>query len=323
MPLVVPEALQRLRRARVAVLGDVMLDRYWFGRVERISPEAPVPVVQVGREEQRPGGAANVALNIVALGADCRLRALLGRDAAADALTQLLEQARVETSFRHLDGLPTTVKLRVIGQQQQLLRLDFEERPEEARLAELFVADADFLHGCAALLLSDYGKGVLLDPQPWIQCARAQGLPVLVDPKGRDYTRYRGATLITPNKGEFQAAAGNWRSEEEFRQLGEQQRQAWQVEALLVTRGEEGMTLFLADGIHHHPAQAREVFDVTGAGDTVIATIATAVAAGWPLDRAVELGNRAAGIVVGKLGAATVSPEELSAALELAGVTPA
>ncbi|MCE5360432.1 MAG: bifunctional hydroxymethylpyrimidine kinase/phosphomethylpyrimidine kinase, partial [Acidithiobacillus sp.] len=235
----------------------------------------------------------------------------------------LLEQARVETSFRHLDGLPTTVKLRVIGQQQQLLRLDFEERPEEARLAELFVADADFLHGCAALLLSDYGKGVLLDPQPWIQCARAQGLPVLVDPKGRDYTRYRGATLITPHKGEFQAAAGNWRSEEEFRQLGEQQRQAWQVEALLVTRGEEGMTLFLADGIYHHPAQAREVFDVTGAGDTVIATIATAVAAGWPLDRAVELGNRAAGIVVGKLGAATVSPEELSAALELAGVTPA
>jgi rfaE bifunctional protein kinase chain/domain len=300
-----------------------MLDRYWFGRVERISPEAPVPVVQVGREEQRPGGAANVALNIVALGADCRLRALLGRDAAANMLTQLLEQARVETSFRHLDGLPTTVKLRVIGQQQQLLRLDFEERPEEARLAELFVADADFLHDCAALLLSDYGKGVLLDPQPWIQLARAQGLPVLVDPKGRDYTRYRGATLITPNKGEFQAAAGTWRSEEEFRQLGERQRQTWQLEALLVTRGEEGMTLFLADGIHHHPAQAREVFDVTGAGDTVIATIATAVAAGWPLDRAVELGNRAAGIVVGKLGAATVSPEELSAALELAGVTPA
>jgi len=318
VPSAAPDSLDQLRRAHVAVLGDVMLDRYWFGRVERISPEAPVPVVQVRREEERPGGAANVALNIAALGATCRLWAPVGRDAAADSLDSLLRRAGVDTHLVALEGLPTTVKLRVIGQQQQLLRLDFEERPDEQHLYGLLRGDEDFFVGMAALLLSDYGKGAVHDPQAWIRLARERQIPVLVDPKGRDFARYAGATLLTPNKSEFQAVAGAWKTEEEFHVLARHWRAAWQLEALLVTRGEEGMTLFLADGIHHHPAQAREVFDVTGAGDTVIATIATAVAAGWPLDRAVELGNRAAGIVVGKLGAATVSPLELAASFEAA-----
>ena len=315
MPSDAHNLLECLAQAQVAVLGDVMLDRYWFGRVERISPEAPVPVVQVQKEEERPGGAANVALNIAALGARCRLRAPVGKDAAAGRLVELLAAAGVESSFLPVAEIPTTVKLRVIGQQQQLLRLDFEEYPQDAALAELFSPDTLLRAPCSALVLSDYGKGAVRDAPAWIAAGRERRLPVLVDPKGRNYERYRGATLITPNKAEFQAVAGPWRSDAELQELAQHWRREWELEGLLVTRGEEGMTLFLADGIHHHPAQAREVFDVTGAGDTVIATIATAVAAGWPLDQAVELGNRAAGIVVGKLGAATVSREELALAL--------
>ncbi|MCE5394092.1 MAG: D-glycero-beta-D-manno-heptose-7-phosphate kinase [Acidithiobacillus sp.] len=318
LPSVDPERLATLARAHVAIVGDVMLDRYWFGRVERISPEAPVPVVLVQREEERPGGAANVALNVAALGARAVLRAPVGMDPAAERLHDLLARAGIDAQLLGLPDLPTTLKLRVIGQQQQLLRMDFEGAPEAIPADALWSGNC--CQNAGALLLSDYGKGALTHSQPWIQWGRRTGVAVLVDPKGHDYERYRGATLLTPNKNEFRAAAGSWRTEEEFCQLAARKRVEWGLEALLVTRGEEGMSLFLADGVHHHAAQAREVYDVTGAGDTVIAVIATALAAGWNLDEAVELSNYAAGIVVGKLGAATVSVTELKQALMAHGL---
>ncbi len=313
----VPEmktTLETLAQAQVAIVGDVMLDRYWFGKVERISPEAPVPVVQVRREEERPGGAANVALNVLALGARAHLLAPVGKDSAGLQLASLLDQAGVTTRLIADAAYPTTVKLRVIGHQQQLLRMDFESQPSPEHGASMRAMAPEVLKGAGALLLSDYGKGALREVQTLITAGRSAGIPVLIDPKGRDYRPYAGATIITPNLGEFQAIAGTWSTEEAFLQLGREWRQKLQLEALLVTRGEEGMTLFTENALHHHPAQAREVFDVTGAGDTVIATLATALAAGWPMDRAVELANRAAGIVVGKLGAAVVTPAELAAA---------
>jgi rfaE bifunctional protein kinase chain/domain len=306
-------ALDNLAQARVAIIGDVMLDRYWFGKVDRISPEAPVPVVQVRREEERPGGAANVALNVLSLGAEAHLLAPVGQDAAGAQLTRLLEQAGVKTRLIADASYPTTVKLRVIGHQQQLLRMDFESQPSPEHGENMRATAHEILTGAGALLLSDYGKGALQAVESLIASGRAAGLPVLIDPKGRDYRPYAGATIITPNLNEFQAVAGTWTSEEQFLALGREWRQKLQLEALLVTRGEEGMTLFTENAIHHHPARAREVFDVTGAGDTVIATLATALAAGWPMDQSVELANRAAGIVVGKLGAAVVSCEELAA----------
>ncbi|WP_291511983.1 D-glycero-beta-D-manno-heptose-7-phosphate kinase [Acidithiobacillus sp.] len=316
MPSVVPDSLpwDDFVPRPVAVVGDVMLDRYWFGKVERISPEAPVPVVQVHREETRPGGAANVAVNVCALGAVARLLAAVGEDEAAQRLAILLQESGVEADLQRDPTLTTTVKLRVIGHQQQLLRMDFESRLA-ARAATALLARADgLLRGCGALLLSDYGKGSLMAVGEWIRLGRARGLPVLVDPKGRDYTPYRGATLLTPNRSEFLAVVGPWQDEADFVARGQRLRQSLELEALLVTRGEEGMSLFTASGVTHHPARAREVFDVTGAGDTVIATLATALAAAWPLERAVDLANRAAGIVVGKLGAATVTVDELRAA---------
>jgi len=306
-------ALDNLAQARVAIIGDVRLDRYWFGKVDRISPEAPVPVVQVRREEERPGGAANVALNVLSLGAEAHLLAPVGQDAAGAQLTRLLEQAGVKTRLIADASYPTTVKLRVIGHQQQLLRMDFESQPSPEHGENMRATAHEILTGAGALLLSDYGKGALQAVESLIASGRAAGLPVLIDPKGRDYRPYAGATIITPNLNEFQAVAGTWTSEEQFLALGREWRQKLQLEALLVTRGEEGMTLFTENAIHHHSAQAREVFDVTGAGDTVIATLATALAAGWPMDQSVELANRAAGIVVGKLGAAVVSCEELAA----------
>ncbi|MCR2829214.1 D-glycero-beta-D-manno-heptose-7-phosphate kinase [Acidithiobacillus ferrooxidans] len=305
--------LHSLARAQVAIVGDVMLDRYWFGKVERISPEAPVPVVQVRREEERPGGAANVALNVLALGAQARLLAPVGDDGAGERLGTLLTEAGVKTVLIPDKACPTTVKLRVIGHQQQLLRMDFEAQPSQAHSDALRQQAPALLINAKALLLSDYGKGALREVEHLVALGRRLGIPVLIDPKGRDYRPYQGATIITPNLGEFQAVAGTWANEAQFRALGEQWRVSLQLEALLVTRGEEGMTLFMENAIHHHPAQAREVFDVTGAGDTVIATLATALAAGWAMDRAVELANRAAGIVVGKLGAAVVTVEELAA----------
>ena len=302
----------RVAKARVLVVGDVMLDRYWFGDVERISPEAPVPVVRIARAEERPGGAANVARNITALGARADLVSATGDDEPADALARMLAAEGVTASFLRDAPLTTPVKLRVIGRRQQLLRIDFE-RPPPRELLAASLADFDALLGPAdAVVLSDYGKGGLAHIATMIERARAAGKPVLVDPKGDDWGGYRGATLVTPNRAELAQVAGRWRDEADLARRAQALIAELDLGALLVTRSEEGMTLFSPRGAQSIPAQAREVFDVSGAGDTVIATLGALLAAGAPLEHAVAIANRAAGIVVGKLGTATVSPDELA-----------
>jgi rfaE bifunctional protein kinase chain/domain len=306
--------------ARVLVVGDVMLDRYWFGEVSRISPEAPVPVVKVERTEERPGGAANVARNCSALGARVSLLSVVGADEAGQSLARLMANEGIETSLHEDAELSTTIKLRVVGRQQQLLRIDFENWPaHEVLRAKL----ADFerqLPACDAVILSDYGKGGLTHIGEMIRLARAAGKPVLVDPKGEDYARYAGATLLTPNRAELRQVVGRWADEDDLKTRAGKLLRELGLEALLVTRSEEGMTLFRDEGggrtaALHEPAQAREVYDVSGAGDTVIASMAVMLASGADLPAAMRLANRAAGIVVGKLGTAVVHLDELRAVL--------
>jgi rfaE bifunctional protein kinase chain/domain len=294
-----------------------MLDRYWFGEVSRISPEAPVPVVKVTRQEERPGGAANVARNIAALGARCHLLSVVGADDAGRSLERLLEAGGIQAGL-HVDAsIDTTVKLRVIGRQQQLLRIDFETAPSHEVLRAKLADFQSRLADCDAVVLSDYGKGGLAHIAEMIRAARAAAKPVLVDPKGDDFSRYAGATLITPNRGEFQAVAGSWRTEAELAEKADRLREELGAEAILVTRSEEGMSLFGAEGeTLHESAVAREVFDVSGAGDTVIATLAALRTTGASWSEAVRLANVAAGVVVGKLGAAVVTRVELQAELE-------
>jgi rfaE bifunctional protein kinase chain/domain len=302
---------ERVASARVLVVGDVMLDRYWFGDVERISPEAPVPVVRIARWEERPGGAANVARNVAALGARATLLSVTGDDEAGHALARLLDAERVETHFLRDPALQTTVKLRVIGRQQQLLRIDFEKAPSTEVLASK-LADFERMQDTApVVILSDYGKGGLAHIATMIERARAAGKRVLVDPKGDEWEKYRGATVLTPNRNEFRAVVGRWRDESDMTVRAQALRRALALEALLVTRSEEGVTLYSDEGTLTIPAEAREVYDVSGAGDTVIATLGTLIAAGAPLADAVRIANAAAGVVVGKLGTAVVSPGEL------------
>ena len=298
-------------RTRVLVVGDVMLDRYWFGEVERISPEAPVPVVRIARNEERPGGAANVARNAAALGAQVTLISVVGDDEPGQALERLLAAEHVRTSLHRDAALPTTVKLRVIGRQQQLLRIDFETTPSHEVLATKLADYERTLPEFDVVVLSDYGKGGLAHIARMIELARARGTPVLVDPKGEDYLRYRGATMLTPNRVEFRQVAGRWRNEAELATKAQSLRAELALDALLVTRAEEGMSLFTDEGALHIPAQAREVFDVSGAGDTVIATLGVLLGTGADFASAVRVANQAAGIVVGKLGTAVVHPEEL------------
>lgn len=298
-------------RCRLLVAGDVMLDRYWFGDVNRISPEAPVPVVNVRRTEERPGGAANVARNISALGGHVTLLSVVGNDEAGDALESLLQKESVHALLHRDPELATTVKLRVIGHQQQLLRIDFEHAPSKEVLANKLNDYEKWLDKVDAVVLSDYGKGGLAHVAHMIEMATARGKPVLVDPKGSDYSRYRNATLITPNRNEFREVAGRWKDESDFRARGEMLRRDLNLKALIVTRSEEGMSLFTGEGVSNEPAQAREVYDVSGAGDTVIAALGLMVASGASLQDAMHVANRAGGIVVGKLGTATVSREEL------------
>ena len=309
--------LPQFNQASVLVLGDIMLDRYWEGPTSRISPEAPVPVVKVEQVTDRPGGAGNVALNIAALGAGARLSAPCGDDASADALQDMLVGAGVECVLTRLSGQTTTTKLRVVSRHQQLIRLDFEEA-NSAGLA--FAAHANLpalLAGCQVLVLSDYAKGALTDPGPLIAAARRSNIPVLVDPKGSDFTRYRGASLLTPNLAELEAVVGHCTTEAALVAKGEKLMLELELGALLVTRGEHGMTLLRPGlGELHLPARAREVFDVTGAGDTVMAVLAAAVAAGCDFGQASALANIAAGIVVGKLGTAVVSAPELRRAVQ-------
>ena len=301
----------RATSARLLVVGDVMLDRYWFGDVERISPEAPVPVVKVARTEERPGGAANVARNAAALGAEATLLSVIGDDEPGATLERLLAQERVRTSFHREASLATTVKLRVIGRQQQLLRIDFETAPSHEILATKLADYERLLPDAGLVILSDYGKGGLAHIATMIERARTAGKAVLVDPKGEDYARYRGATLLTPNRNEFREVVGRWKDDAEMAAKAERLRRDLALDALLVTRAEEGISLFSAAGALTIPAQSREVFDVSGAGDTVIATLGVMMAAGASLPDAVRVANEAAGVVVGKFGTAVVHPNEL------------
>jgi rfaE bifunctional protein kinase chain/domain len=293
------------------VVGDIMLDRYWFGECERISPEAPVPVVRIARTEERLGGAANVARNVASMKATAGLLSVVGDDEAGSRLASLLRQSRI-TPHLHRDGrLSTTVKLRVIARQQQMVRVDFETSPDQ----EVLAAHLDEFEALAptydAIVMSDYGKGGLTHIERMIAIAKTANRPILVDPKGDDYARYRGATLLTPNRAELREVVGRWKNEADLESRAQKLRHDLALPALLLTRSEEGMTLFTDEGTWSVPAQAREVFDVSGAGDTVIAVLGTLLAAGLPLKDAVALANKAGGIVVGKLGTATVAYEEL------------
>ncbi len=300
-----------LSAVRVLVVGDVMLDRYWFGEVSRISPEAPVPVVRVTRNEERPGGAANVARNIAALSAQASLLSVTGDDEAGRRIAQLMQEEGVAAQLHRDATISTTIKLRVIGRQQQLLRIDFETAPSHEVLATALSDYERLLRDTDVVVLSDYGKGGLAHITRMIAMANAAGKPVLVDPKGDDYSRYRNATLLTPNRSEFRDVAGSWKDEEELTRKAEALRQELGLQGLLITRSEEGMTLYRAGERLHELTQAREVFDVSGAGDTVIATLAVMLGCGAEMSEAVRVANRAAGIVVGKLGTAVVHREEL------------
>jgi len=300
-----------LASCRVLVVGDAMLDRYWFGDVDRISPEAPVPVVRVRSTEERLGGAANVARNIVSVGAQARLLTVVGDDDAGRSIGRLLAASEIRGHLHTDPRLATTVKVRVIGRQQQIVRVDFETAPEAEVLAAHLDEYERLLPECDLVLLSDYGKGGLAHIVRMIELARTAGRPVLVDPKGDDYSRYAGATLVTPNRAELREVIGRWTDEADLEQRTQALRARLGLQAILLTRSEEGMTLFTDGATWSVPAQAREVYDVSGAGDTVIATLAVMLAAGRSLQEAVTAANRAGGIVVGKLGTATVSYEEL------------
>jgi rfaE bifunctional protein kinase chain/domain len=300
-----------LEKVRILVVGDVMLDRYWFGEVSRISPEAPVPVVRIEKREARLGGAANVSRNAAALGAQAGLLGIVGNDEAGDEVQQMLESGGIRSYLKRDDAISTIIKLRVIGRQQQMVRIDFEEAPTDTVLRDKLEQFKALLADYDVIVLSDYAKGSLVAVADMIAAARTAGKVVMVDPKGDDFSRYAGATVLTPNKSEFKRIAGSWNSEEQLSTKAQALRAELKLDALLLTRSEEGMTLYTDGAQFHMPAQAREVFDVSGAGDTVIATMACMLGAGAGWQEAVETANRAGGIVVGKLGTATVTREEL------------
>ena len=305
----------RLNKARVLVVGDVMLDRYWFGDVSRISPEAPVPIAKIDHIDQRAGGAANVARNIVALGGQAVLLSVIGDDEAGDQLQQLMQHNQVQTHFLRDKTIATTVKLRVVARNQQLIRLDFEDAPTHEVLNSVTRQYRDLLADCDVVILSDYGKGGLTHVTTMIEWAQQAGKPVLIDPKGDDYEKYAGATLLTPNRAELRQVTGSWQDEVALTEKAQSLREHLGLQALLLTRSEEGMTLFREGEPHHQPTQAREVFDVSGAGDTVIGAMGLAMAAGLDLPEAMRLANAAAGVVVAKLGTAVCSFDELAEAL--------
>jgi len=305
------EDIQQFRQARLLVVGDVMLDRYWFGDTERISPEAPVPVVLVSKDDERLGGAANVARNAASIGAKISILGVVGDDEPGRRVEELLQAQGVKSYLQRDPSLPTTVKLRVVARQQQLIRLDFEKAPTHEALLNKLEQFQSLLPEVDAVILSDYGKGGLTHVIKMIAAARAAGKVVLVDPKGDDYSKYEGASIITPNRSELRQVVGRWKDEADLTAKAQALREELKLEALLLTRSEEGMSLFTAKGVEHVKADAREVYDVSGAGDTVIAAMAVALAAKWPAGQAMKLANKAGGIVVGKLGTATVSLEEL------------
>jgi len=304
-------AAPALEAVRLLVVGDVMLDRYWFGEVSRISPEAPVPVVRIERREERLGGAANVARNAAALGAHCALLGVVGADEAGASVEQLLAESSIYSYLKSDPAISTIIKLRVIGRQQQMVRIDFEDAPTEVVLRDKLTQYKALLADYDVIVLSDYNKGSLVNVAEMIAAARAMGMLVLVDPKGDDFSPYKGATLLTPNKSELKRVVGSWSSEEQLTAKAQALRAELDLDALLLTRSEEGMSLYTASEVLHMHADAREVFDVSGAGDTVIATLAAMLGAGATLAEALATANRAGGIVVGKLGTATVTRAEL------------
>ena len=293
------------------VVGDVMLDRYWFGEVNRISPEAPVPIVRIDHREERLGGAANVARNSAALGVYTSLLGVVGEDEAGDLVEKLLGEAQINSYLNRDQQISTIIKLRVIGRQQQLLRVDFEESPSEGVLRDKLTQFHTLLPDYGVIILSDYAKGSLVNVSDMIASGRALKKTILVDPKGSDFKRYSGASILTPNRSELRQVIGDWKTEAELTEKAQNLRAQLNIGALLVTRSEEGMSLYTEALVHHVPTMAREVFDVSGAGDTVIATLGAMLASGKDLIESVEISNRAAGIVVGKLGTATVTHEEL------------
>ena len=315
MPNFMP-TLSRFQAAKVLVAGDVMLDRYWFGDVSRISPEAPVPVAKIEETEHRAGGAANVARNIATLGGQVALLSVVGEDDAANTLSNLLAQDNIADHLIRSEFADTTLKLRVLARNQQLIRLDFEKTPDLGSLKSVQQRYAELVAQYDAVILSDYGKGVLSEIAPMIAAARAAGKPVLIDPKGADYAKYSGATLLTPNRAELREAAGGWADEAGLTAKAQGLRETLGLDALLVTRSEEGMTLYRAEGQTHQPTRAQEVYDVSGAGDTVIAAMGLCLAAGYTLPEAMHTANAAAGVVVAKLGTAVCSFGELEHALD-------
>lgn len=298
-------------QASVLISGDVMLDRYWLGDTTRISPEAPVPVVHVRHVREAPGGAANVAANIADLGAKAILLSVVGNDRDGYALEDLLCNYGIESVLLRDPMLSTTLKLRIVARGQQIVRADFEGRPDHELLLPLASLFCERIGSVGAAVLSDYGKGGLAHVHLMMKCALNAHKYVLVDPKGSDYSVYRGATTITPNLSEFESVVGSWGSESEFERHAFSLRDELELDSLLVTRSEDGMSLFLENKHIHIPAQAREVFDVSGAGDTVISTMATAMASGYDIETAARLANVAAGIVVGKAGTTPITHEEL------------
>ena len=308
--------MPQFQHARLLVIGDVMLDRYWHGQASRVSPEAPVPVVKVGNREDRPGGAGNVALNMAALGSAVRLVGIVGNDETGLELLSRLNAAGVYCDFLQSADKSTITKLRVIGQHQQLIRLDFEQEFEAADIIGLQDKVKSLIGDSQVMVLSDYGKGALQETANLIELGRSKDIPIIVDPKGTNFEKYRGATLLTPNLSEFEAVAGYSNNEEEFVNKGLRLVKDLNLEAILITRGEHGMTLIRPDSPELHlPARAQEVFDVTGAGDTVISVLAAAMAAGNGLADSTALANLAAGLVVGKLGTAAISGPELRRAV--------
>lgn len=297
---------------RVTVIGDVMLDRYWYGSSTRISPEAPVPVVNVERYENRAGGAANVALNLSSLGISCDIVGIIGKDESGATLKELLKNEDIETRFIEADDLPTITKLRILSRHQQLLRADFEKGYADVDQGRIMLTLRQCMRDTKVVVCSDYGKGALSSVKTMIRECRNAGISVLVDPKGTDFTRYAGATLLTPNMSEFEAVVGKVKDNEDLEKKALKLIKECSLDALLVTRSEDGMSLIVPGKAPLHiPTYAREVYDVTGAGDTVIATLAASIASGCDLPTACAIANRAGGIVVGKLGTSTVTPEEL------------
>lgn len=307
--------LSQFENAKVLVVGDVMLDRYWFGDVNRISPEAPVPIAKINKTDHRAGGAANVARNIAALGGQAALLSVSGDDEAADILADLLAQDGIANHILRSQHAPTTVKLRVLSKNQQLIRLDFEEEPDSGSLNDVLQTFGRLISQFDVVILSDYGKGVLDNVAVMIATARALGKPVLIDPKGSDYDKYANATLLTPNRAELREAVGNWYSENSLTAKAQKLREDLGLDALLLTRSEEGMSLYRENQIDHQATRAQEVYDVSGAGDTVIATMGLSMAAGFSLPESMHIANAAAGVVVAKLGTAVCSFNELTASL--------